>query len=249
MKPMFDAEGPTLLELTKQALSSTRDGYDLLAPKFDKTPFRTPDAIIEKSLAVVPGPFGAALDLCCGTGAAMSILRPMTKERLVGLDFSPGMIEQAKRHLGLAGSFGDRTAEAAHPTIEFVEKDVFSMEFDQEFDVVTCFGAFGHILPEAEPRFVDLVRKALAPGGRFVFVTAEKPAFYDPKALVARGFNAVMRARNAFVSPPFIMYYLTFLLPDVERLLRWKGFELEIHKGVFDGPFERAVVVVARRPL
>ena len=27
-----------------QALSSVEDGYDLLAPKFDHTPFRTPDA-------------------------------------------------------------------------------------------------------------------------------------------------------------------------------------------------------------
>ena len=40
---MFHAKGPTFWELAVQALSSTEHGYDLLAPKFDYTPFRTPD--------------------------------------------------------------------------------------------------------------------------------------------------------------------------------------------------------------
>ncbi len=243
---MFDEGGPTFVELVKQALSSTRDGYDALAPKFDRTPFRTPDVVIDGSLALVPDPVRASLDLCCGTGAGLLALEKRTRERVVGLDFSPGMLEEAKRRLGLTTTFGPASPKAS-PSIELVEKDVFSMDFDKEFDLVTCFGAFGHILPEAEPRFVDLVRRALVPGGRFVFVTADRPALHDPRALVARGFNALMRARNAFVSPPFIMYYLTFLLPDVERLLRWKGFEVDLHRGVFEGPFARAVVVSARR--
>jgi SAM-dependent methyltransferase len=245
---MFEEGGPTFGELVRQALRSTRDGYDLLAPKFDKTPFRTPDDIVEKTLSLAPPSFDAALDLCCGTGVGLAALRPRTKSRLVGLDFSPGMIAEAKRHLGLLGPFGDRTAEASSPAIELVEADVFSMSFDKCFDVITCFGAFGHILPEAEPMFVDLVRRALVPGGSFLFVTADKPPVYDLRALVARGFNAAMRARNAFLSPPFIMYYLTFLLPDVERLLRWKGFEVELHRGLFAGPFERLVAVRAKRP-
>jgi len=246
---MFEKDGPTLLELFQQALSSTREGYDLLAPKFDKTPFRTPDIIIERALEVLDGPVNAGLDVCCGTGTALEKLRPLCKERLVGLDFSPKMLEEAKRRLDPKGAFGQSTSDApSKPVIELVEKDVFSMDFDKEFDVITCFGAFGHILAEAEPRFVDLIRQALVPGGRFVFVTAERPPVYRPQALVARGFNAVMRARNAFWSPPFIMYYFTFLLPDVERLLRWKGFEVEKREGLFEKPFERAVVVSARRP-
>jgi hypothetical protein len=42
---MFYPQGPTLRELAVQALSSTERGYDLLAPKFDYTPFRTPEEI------------------------------------------------------------------------------------------------------------------------------------------------------------------------------------------------------------
>src|SRR5690606_27293512 len=68
---MFHPGGPTFRELMRQALSSTDEGYDLLAPKFDKTPFRTPDALLE---AMVPhfgaAPVRTALDVCCGTGAA-----------------------------------------------------------------------------------------------------------------------------------------------------------------------------------
>ena len=44
---MFHPQGPTFLELARQALSSTERGYDLLASKFDYTPFRTPNEIIE----------------------------------------------------------------------------------------------------------------------------------------------------------------------------------------------------------
>jgi len=43
---VFHPRGPTFLELARQGLSSTRRGYDLLAPKFDDTPFRTPDPIV-----------------------------------------------------------------------------------------------------------------------------------------------------------------------------------------------------------
>src|SRR5437899_5670042 len=76
---MFHPKGPSFFELARQALSSTERGYDLLAPKFDYTPFRTPqwllDAVAEPLREM--GPFRSGLDLCCGTGAAIQILRPL----------------------------------------------------------------------------------------------------------------------------------------------------------------------------
>ena len=91
---MFDPRGPTLVELARQALASTRRGYDLLAPKFDWTPFRTPDWLLE---AVVPllGEPGASIDLCCGTGAALPFLMRISRELVVGVDFSLGMLTEA----------------------------------------------------------------------------------------------------------------------------------------------------------
>src|SRR3569833_679008 len=95
---MFGKNGPTLLELTRQALSSTQRGYDLLAPKFDVTPFRTPEEILRPALQGI-GSINAALDLCCGMGAAMELLLPKVRVRLVVVDFSHGMLEQGRRNL------------------------------------------------------------------------------------------------------------------------------------------------------
>ncbi len=101
---MFHPQGPTFFELAEQALSSTRHGYDLLAPKFDYTPFRTPQGFLDAVGAALAalGPFDAGLDVCCGTGAAMAMLRPHCRQRVVGIDFSQGMLEVGRQ----------RTAEA-----------------------------------------------------------------------------------------------------------------------------------------
>src|SRR5262249_18433690 len=140
-------------------------GYDLLAPKFDYTPFRTPDLVLARvgeHLAPL-GPFASGLDVCCGTGAAMRMLRPLCRERVVGLDFSAGMLAVAR----------ERTADApGTAALEFVRGDALATPFDAAFDVATCFGAFGHILPRDQARFLDGVARALRPGGRFVSVMA-----------------------------------------------------------------------------
>ncbi len=64
---MFHPQGPTFWELATQALSSTERGYDLLAPKFDFTPFLTPKSVIEAASQVLAplGPYQTGLDLCC----------------------------------------------------------------------------------------------------------------------------------------------------------------------------------------
>src|SRR5512140_1300104 len=101
---MFHPKGPTLLELTRQALASTEQGYDLLAPKFDYTPFRTPDPIIDAMLRCIGGPrsIDSALDVCCGTGAVLRALRPLCRERVAGIDFSQGMLDEAGRRASSA---------------------------------------------------------------------------------------------------------------------------------------------------
>src|SRR6185312_10155259 len=89
---MFHPNGPTFRELAVQALSSTQRGYDLLAPKFDYTPFRTPQPLLDAVSIHLEslGPFDCGLDVCCGTGAGMAMLRPHCRERVVGIDFSQG---------------------------------------------------------------------------------------------------------------------------------------------------------------
>lgn len=239
---MFDPRGPSFLELARQALSSTERGYDLLAPKFDYTPFRTPDWLLER-VAFELGPqraIGRALDLCCGTGAAIQHLRVLCRDEIVGLDRSAGMLDEARK----------RTVDAPGTAqIRLVMGDALDLPFDANpvFELATCFGAFGHILPRDEARFVQEIARVLVPGGQFVFVSAEMPSLRQPERWVAEGFNAAMRVRNALIRPPFIMYYLTFLLPDCARLLETHGFDVEVRSERFAPRAPRLKLVVATR--
>jgi SAM-dependent methyltransferase len=228
---VFDPQGPSLYELAKQALSSTERGYDLLAPKFDRTPFRTPAAFVEATLAV-GGPATSGLDLCCGTGVGLEAMHAHGVERVVGVDFSRGMLDVAAERV---------------PSATLLQHDVLSLCLDERFELITCFGAFGHILPSEEAALVATVRHHLAPGGRFVFVTAEPPPWWHPTAVAARGFNAVMRVRNALRHPPFVMYYLTFTLPDCLGRLRDGGLEPVVHQAPGDELPAAVVVVTATR--
>lgn len=219
---MFDEKGPSFFELAQQALSSTTKGYDLLAPKFEYTPFRTPDELLEPLADLAAEEeVGAALDVCCGTGAVMQHLVPVCEERLVGIDLSEGMLEEARSKLDEATSDGG-------PEVELIQQDVFEMEFADAFDVVTCCGAFGHILQHQQDDFADRVRAALRPGGRFLFVTRSMPDPLSKAWLLSRGFNAAMHVRNALIKPEFIMFYLTFTLERAEEVLGRHGFELDV---------------------
>lgn len=232
---MFHPQGPTFLELARQGLSSTQRGYDLLAPKFDLTPFRTPERILEKvgeRLARL-GPFDDGLDLCCGTGAGLRMLRPLCAGRAVGLDFSAGMLAEARRRAGAP--------------VELVQADALQLPFENAFDLVTCFGAFGHIPRRDEPRFVAGVRRALRPGGLFAFVTFPMPRALSLPWLLGRGYNLAAHLRNLLVRPPFVMLYLTFTLEAARRRLEEGGFRVEALAGLFPPPYERAVLTLARR--
>jgi len=231
---LLSRDGPTLFELIHQALSSTQRGYDLLAPKFDASPFRTPDDMLDFAVRAT-GAADMALDVCCGTGAAMQFLRPVCRQKIVGIDFSPGMLLQAKQNL-------ERTAGTAK--VEFVEADVMQMKFHEEFDLATCFGGLGHIPPGAESAFLRLIHRALKPGGRYVFYSAYRPHFLSPRNILLRTFNATMKLRNTLLKPPFIMYYFNFLLPEIAEELQREGFAVDIRPG----PYGRHRLIVATKP-
>jgi demethylmenaquinone methyltransferase / 2-methoxy-6-polyprenyl-1,4-benzoquinol methylase len=80
-----------------------------------------------KSTGLVAG--GSALDVACGSGKLTAQLARIAGEggRVVGLDFSPQMLEVARRD---------------HPGLEFIEGDALNLPFDDaSFDVSTI--AFG----------------------------------------------------------------------------------------------------------
>ncbi|MFC5911039.1 class I SAM-dependent methyltransferase [Streptacidiphilus monticola] len=231
---MFSAEGPTLRELAVQALSSVERGYDLLAPKFDATPFRTSDVVVAATEAALRplGPFTDGLDLCCGTGAGLALLRGLCAGRSVGLDFSAGM-------LGVARS--------TEPGADLVRADARALPFaDGSFDLAVSFGAFGHFLPAERPALWSGLHAALRPGGCFAFPVLGAPGPSSPWYWALLGFDAVMRARNALRKPEFVMYYRTFRLTRVLPELEAAGFQVSLLPLPQLGPAGR--LVLARRP-
>jgi SAM-dependent methyltransferase len=250
---MFTPQGPTLRELAVQALSSVERGYDLLAPKFDHTPFRTPDSILDAvGRALRPmGPFDAGLDLCCGTGAGMDVLGTLCRESVTGLDISAGMLAVGRGRLGGVGPLST-AAPPPRPLVTWVRGDARALPFGPAFDLVVSFGAFGHFLPRELPRLFAQVHSVLLPGGRFAFPITAPPRPSSPWYWALLGFDAAMRVRNALWRPPFVMYYRAFRLGDVRRELTWAGFEVDLHAlpefGYRRDGSPRCRMVVARVP-
>jgi ubiquinone/menaquinone biosynthesis C-methylase UbiE len=212
---VFSPQGPSLRELYVQALSSVERGYDRLAPKFDYTPFRTPDIVLEetgRALSEV-GPFGRGLDVCCGTGAGLMVLRRLCRETITGVDFSAGMLAQARN---------------AYPDARLVQADARALPFAGDFDLAVTFGALGHFLPTKRLALFEGVHRALRPGGLFAFPLGAPPPFTSASHWAALGFDVAMLVRNSVVMrPQFIMYYSSTTLPGARRDLRTVGFTVE----------------------
>ncbi len=217
---MFSPEGPSLRELAVQALSSVEHGYDLLAPKFDHTPFRTPAPLLDAVAAMLRrvGPFDDGLDLCCGTGAGVEVLTKVCQVSVTGVDFSTGMLEVARERVPSGG-----------PRVSWVRGDARALPFASAFDLVVSFGAFGHFLPRELPGLFDQVHSVLRPGGCFAFPVVAPPRPTSPAYWMLSGFDAVMKARNAVWRPPFVMYYRDFQLGLVGPELERAGFAVDLY--------------------
>ncbi|MFJ2784591.1 class I SAM-dependent DNA methyltransferase [Streptomyces sp. NPDC093249] len=236
---MFTPQGPSLRELAVQALSSVEHGYDLLAEKFDATPFRTSDRVLSAVAdALEPlGPFTTGLDVCCGTGAGLDVLRSVCAGRIAGVDFSTGMLDRAR---------------LAHPAATLVRADALALPFAPAFDLAVSFGAFGHFLPDAQRTLFAQVHASLRPGGVFAFPLPAPPRVGSRAYWTLWAFDTAMRLRNTVRRPPFVMYYRTFRLADVRTRLRETGFEVTLlpleplGRGEDGSP--RCRLAVARKP-
>jgi ubiquinone/menaquinone biosynthesis C-methylase UbiE len=208
---VFSPQGPTLRELSVQALSSVERGYDLLAPKFDFTPFRTPESILEATVDALSrvGPFSNGLDVCCGTGAGLIVLRSMCPGRITGVDFSAGMLAQAR---------------STYPDVTLVRADARALPFGEGFDLAVSFGALGHFLPMERPALFAGVHRGLRPGGLFAFPIGASPPLISVSHWAMLGFDLAMRVRNAVWRPPFVMYYRTTPFSAVRDDLAAAGF-------------------------
>jgi ubiquinone/menaquinone biosynthesis C-methylase UbiE len=88
------------------------------------------------------------LELGCGNGDLLAALRPSVG---VGIDFSPKMLELARRR---------------HPDLRFVEQDVHELALDDEFDFIVCSDLVNDLW-DVQQAF-EAVRRHCHAGTRFV---------------------------------------------------------------------------------
>jgi len=141
---------------------AVRGMFDRIAPVYDLMN-RVMTAGLDqrwRRLAVgeVVWPGDRVLDACCGTGD-LAVAAERRGGRVVGLDFSPRMLERARPKSG---------------TIEWVQGDALSLPFsDAEFDSATVgFGVRN--LEDLEGGLRELAR-VLRPGGKVAVLEITRP--------------------------------------------------------------------------
>ena len=168
-------------------------------------------------------PGQTALDLCTGTGKLAHELVPLVRPggRVIGIDFSPGMLELAR---------------AREPDVEFRQGDVSRLtEANASVDAVTIgFGLRNLVNRDAALREM---RRVLRPGGRLVvleFAPPTGPLMAAYRFYLGRVMPAVVRLSSTNESNAYRYLAETVsnfpqpaaLAHDLEAI----GFEVEVQR-------------------
>lgn len=162
------------------------------------------------------------LDVACGTGLLASRIRVELGARVVGCDFSRGMLAQAGEHERVNA---------------LVQGSALALPFaDRSFDAVVSTEAF-HWFPDQRAALGEFLR-VLVPEGR-LFVSFVNP----PLAVMARAAAQISRLLGEPARWP--------TRAQMRRLAEGAGFELESQSLVLRVPatlIVPSVLTVARRP-
>jgi ubiquinone/menaquinone biosynthesis C-methylase UbiE len=106
------------------------------------------------------------LDICTGTGAMLPSLRQRVDKEgmVVGLDFSRGMLREARSKL------------ASYPNVCLIEADVSRLPFKSDvFSGVTCSHAFYELKGDAPVRCLREINRVLKKNEHFLMMEHEIP--------------------------------------------------------------------------
>ena len=213
--------------------------YDRVAPEFDRLTERLSAPIATGMIQLARlRPSDCILDVGTGTGlVALRAARLLTGGRVIGIDHSQGMIEQAgakARRSGLSD------------LVAFEKSDAEQLEFsDQSFDVVLSLYALFHF-PEPLRALTEMYR-VLRSGGRVVIGVGSGPTPLSGKGVwqgVRRIADLVATTRGRLLIAPHFLRRLMvergMSLNDtqgprtsqsrIERMLQQVGFKC-IRKG------------------
>jgi SAM-dependent methyltransferase len=156
-------------------LDRARAYFDQFAGAYDAAATEAgwlPNEILADDLAPGPlldgDPVIAALDLGCGTGRTLAVLRrAFPFAELVGVDCSSAMLAIARNRV---------------PRTRYVGADIadFAAAADREYDLVTAIGGFEFVADL--PSVLDGVRSLVRPGGHLVLTFEPVVVGWPPQA-------------------------------------------------------------------
>lgn len=210
------------------------ESYDAVAAEFDHFAQRLTVPFVAKMLALAQlRPRDRVLDVGTGTGLVALGAAPLAGEgKIIGIDHSQGMLEQAAAKARQAG-VGD--------VVSFRKMDAEQLEFcDGSFDVILSLFALLHF---PEPlRALQQMHRVLRPGGRVVIGVGSGPSLCSWNGVVQgvrRTAEFVAAARGRMLTAPQFLHRMLIehgMTPDarhqpldrrprIRRLLRKAGFE------------------------
>ncbi|PLT45648.1 Ubiquinone/menaquinone biosynthesis methyltransferase UbiE [Paenibacillus pasadenensis] len=176
--------------------------FQKIAPKYDMMndllSFRQHKAwrkFTMRKMAVRPG--DTAIDLCCGTcDWTLSIAKASGTGRVVGLDFSPAMLEVGQRKVD---------QERLGGQITLVQGNAMQLPYpDDSFDFATI--GFGlRNVPDLEQVLREM-KRVVKPGGKVVCLELSKPTWQPFKGLYYFYFEHLLPCVGKLVAKSYEQY-------------------------------------------
>jgi ubiquinone/menaquinone biosynthesis C-methylase UbiE len=158
----------------KQLKTLLIDTFNTVSGDYDSKPLRFfPDSAESMARLLQLHGNEQVLDVACGTGhASVAIARLLPHGRVTAVDFSPGMLAQARQ----------KAAALNLSNIEFIERDMQDLGFSEDqFDCAVCaFGIF--FVMDMETQLTHISSR-VKPGGRIMISNFQENYFSPLKEL------------------------------------------------------------------
>jgi ubiquinone/menaquinone biosynthesis C-methylase UbiE len=150
--------------ILKETFNTIADGYDGGALRFFASSAWEMGALLD-----LRGD-ESVLDVACGTGhGSVALARLLPRGRVTGVDFSAGMLDQARQ----------KTAALGLGNVEFIERDMTALEFPSAtFDVAVC--AFGLFFVEDMRTQLAHIASVVKPGGTVMVTGYHEDHYFHP---------------------------------------------------------------------
>lgn len=174
------------------------------------------------------------MDIACGTGYGVSILKSGGYEKIYGVDLDHSAVKYAANHYLKAGG------------ITFIQANGSKLPFgDHSFDLITCFETFEHLLDSRS--FLDELYRVLKPSGKLIISVPNAPLwapFSAPPNLSVEDIRLGLGHKHDFTAGQFyelLSEYFDTIMPygqDFRRI----SFITKVFRQI-----ERALIYVKYR--